>query len=143
MNNKSKVPFFRLNCKMRRLKMFPLHRGETHLKSNVKMQLQVQLPLRSPGFHKKNLRSWLSGQIKSIVLITDLFHSLNDNYETYISFGQMVIVHEDHMEKREKASKALDEIVDWKRYRKDKPENIIILSSFQLKKVRGSTRCLA
>ena len=48
----------------------------------------------------------------------------------------MVIVHEYHVENREKASKALDEIVDWQRYRKDKPENIIILSSFQLKKVR-------
>ena len=48
----------------------------------------------------------------------------------------MAIVHEDHMEKREKSSKALDEIVNWKGYRKDKPENIIILSSFQLKRVR-------
>ena len=55
----------------------------------------------------------------------------------YIAFGQMVVVHEHHVEKREKASKALDEIVDWQRYRKDKPENIIILSSFQLKKVKA------
>ena len=52
----------------------------------------------------------------------------------------MAIVHEDHVEKREKDSKALDEIVDWKRYRKDKPKNIIILSSFQLKKFRTVLR---
>ena len=38
-------------------------------------------------------------------LITELFHSLNDIYETYIAFGQMVVVHEDHVEKREKASR--------------------------------------
>ena len=69
-------------------------------------------------------------------LITELFHNLNDIYETHIAFGQMVVVLEYHMEKRGKASKAFDQIVDWKRYMKDKPENIIILSSFQLKKVR-------
>ena len=45
-------------------------------------------------------------------LITDLFHSLNDIYETYIDFGQMVVVLEYHVEKREKASKAYDDIVD-------------------------------
>ena len=48
----------------------------------------------------------------------------------------MAIVLEDHVEKREKDLKAYDDIVDWKRYMKDKPENIIILSNFQLKKVR-------
>ena len=63
-------------------------------------------------------------------LITKLFHSLNDIYETYIDFGQMAVVHEDHVEKRDKASKAYDEILDWKRYMKDKPENIIILGNF-------------
>ena len=54
----------------------------------------------------------------------------------------MVVVHEDHVEKREKDLKDLDEIVDWQRYRKDKPENIIILSSFQLKKFRAILRAL-
>ena len=52
----------------------------------------------------------------------------------------MVVVHEYHVEKREKYSKDLDDIVEWKRYRKDKPENIIILSSFQLKKVKAILR---
>ena len=45
-------------------------------------------------------------------LITDLFHSLNDIYETYIAFGPMDVVLEDHMEKREKDSKVYDDIVD-------------------------------
>ena len=48
----------------------------------------------------------------------------------------MDVVLEDHMEKREKVSKAYDDIVDWQRYMKHKPENIIIVNSFQLKKVR-------
>ena len=48
----------------------------------------------------------------------------------------MVVVLEDHVEKREKNSKAFDEIVDWQTSMKDKPENIIILSNFQLKKVK-------
>ena len=42
----------------------------------------------------------------------------------------MVVVLEYHVEKREKASKAYDEIVDWQRYMKDKPKKIIILSNF-------------
>ena len=31
-------------------------------------------------------------------LITELFDSLNDIYETYITFGQMAVVHEDDVE---------------------------------------------
>ena len=42
---------------------------------------------------------------------------------------------EDQVERREKDSKAYDDVVDWQRYTKDKPKNITILSSFQLKKV--------
>ena len=45
-------------------------------------------------------------------LITDLFHTLNDIYETHIAFVQMVVVLEDQVEKREKYSKAYDDIVD-------------------------------
>ena len=63
-------------------------------------------------------------------LITDLFQTLNDIYETHIAFGQMSIVLEEQVEKREKSSKAYDDILDCQRYMKDKPKNIIILSSF-------------
>ena len=78
-------------------------------------------------------------------LITDFFQTFNDIYETHIDFGQMSVVLEEQVEKREKASKAYDDILDWQRYMKDKPENIIILSSFQLKKVKtqNSTMFLA
>ena len=61
---------------------------------------------------------------------------MDDIYETYISFGKMYVFLEDQVEKRDQASKSYDAIVYWKRYMKYKPENIIILSSFQLKKVK-------
>ena len=43
--------------------------------------------------------------------ITNLFQNLNDIYETHIDFGQMFVVLEDQVEKREKASKAYDAII--------------------------------
>ena len=46
---------------------------------------------------------------------------MNDIYETHISFGQMSIVLEKQVQKREQASKAYDAILDWQRYMKDKP----------------------
>ena len=55
---------------------------------------------------------------------------MNDIYETHIAFGQMSIVLEEQVEKREKDSKAYDVILDWQRYMKDKPENITILPPF-------------
>ena len=65
-----------------------------------------------------------------------MVQTLNHSYETHIAFGQMFVVLEEQVEKREQASKAYDDILDWQRYMKDKPKNITILSSFQLKKVR-------
>ena len=51
-------------------------------------------------------------------LITELFETVNDIYETHIASGQMSIVLEYQVEKREQASKAYDAILDWKRYMK-------------------------
>ena len=45
-------------------------------------------------------------------LITELFQTMNDIYETDIAFGQMSIVLKEWVEKREKASKAYDTILD-------------------------------
>ena len=70
------------------------------------MQLQVQLPLCYPGFQKRNLKNWL------------------------------FVVLEDRVENREKSSKAYDAIIDRQRYMNDKPEKIIILKIFSLKKVK-------
>ena len=52
----------------------------------------------------------------------------------------MSVTLEDQVDRREKYSKAYDEVVYWKRYMKDRPENITILSSFQLKKDRTILR---
>ena len=54
-------------------------------------------------------------------MISELFQNLDDIFETHIAFGKMSIVLEDQVEKREQASKAYANILDWKRYKKDKP----------------------
>ena len=47
-----------------------------------------------------------------------------------------IVVLQDLVAKRERASKDYDDILDWQRYMKDKSENIIILSIFSAEKVR-------
>ena len=65
-----------------------------------------------------------------------MFMTVDDIFETYVAFDKMSITLEEQTCKRQQASKAYDAILDWQRYMKDKPENITILGSFQLKKVR-------
>ena len=69
-------------------------------------------------------------------LISELFKTLHSIFETHLAFDNISTTPEDQVGRREKASKAYDDVVDWKRYMKDKPKNITILSSFQMKKVR-------
>ena len=69
-------------------------------------------------------------------LITEMFRTLDDIFETYVSFDKSFVTLETQTANREQYSKAYDAIVDWRRYMKDKPEGITILSSFQLKNVR-------
>ena len=45
-------------------------------------------------------------------------------------FDKMFVVLEDLVEKRQQASKAYDEVVDWKRYMKDKPNNVTLITNF-------------
>ena len=49
-------------------------------------------------------------------LISELFQTLDDIFETHTTFGKMSIILEDQVEKREQASKFYDNILDWKRY---------------------------
>ena len=60
--------------------------------------------------------------------------------ETHVAFGKMSVTLEEHVAKREQASKAYDDLLYWQRYMKDRPEDITILSSFQLKKF-GTVLC--
>ena len=69
-------------------------------------------------------------------LISELFKTLDSIFETHLAFDKMSATMEDQVERREKDSTAYDDVVDWKRYTKDKPNNFTILSSFRLKKVR-------
>ena len=52
----------------------------------------------------------------------------------------MFVVLEYLVRKRKQASKSYDEVTDWKRYMKDKPDNITILTNFQFKKIRTILR---
>ena len=72
--------------------------------------------------------------------MTELFKTLNDILENRVAFGKMSVTLEEQEAKREQASKAYDDIVDWQRYMKDRLENITILNNFQLKKVRTVLR---
>ena len=69
-------------------------------------------------------------------------HILPDNsiFETHLVFDKMSVTLKDQVDRREEAFKAYDDVVDWQRYMKDRPKNITILSSYQLKKVRTILR---
>ena len=66
-------------------------------------------------------------------LVCELFRTLADIFETHTVFDQMSLVLEDLIEKRKHASKAYDEFTDWKRYMKERPNNITLLTPFQFK----------
>ena len=73
-------------------------------------------------------------------MVCELFKILDDIFETHMVFDNMSIVLEDSVEKRQQASKAYDEVVDWKRYMKDKPDNVTLLTNFQFKRTRTILR---
>ena len=57
-----------------------------------------------------------------------------------MTFDKLSIVLEDLVEKRKQASKDYDEVSDWKRYMKDKLDNVTFLTNFQFKKVKTILR---
>ena len=73
-------------------------------------------------------------------LVSELFKALHNIFEAHMTFDKMSIVLEDLVEKRQQVSKAYDEVTYWKRYMKDKPDNVTFLTNFQFKKVRTILR---
>ena len=63
-------------------------------------------------------------------LISELFNTFDNIFKTDVTFDKMSLALEDLVNKRTQASKAYDEVVDWKMYMKYKPCNITILSNF-------------
>ena len=57
-----------------------------------------------------------------------------------MTFDKMSVVLEDLVEKRQQASKVYDEVTYWKRYMKDKLDNVTFLTNFQFKKVKTILR---
>ena len=54
-------------------------------------------------------------------LVTELFKTMDDILETHVDFGKMSVTLENQVFKREKYSKAYDDILDWQRHMKDRP----------------------
>ena len=69
-------------------------------------------------------------------MVYELFKTIDNIFETHMVFDKKYVVLEDLVEKRQQALKAYDEVMDWKRYKKDKLENVTFFTNFQLKKVR-------
>ena len=67
-------------------------------------------------------------------MVCELFKTLDDIFETHMVFDKMSIVLEDLIEKRQHASKSYDEVADWKRYMKERPNNITLLTHFQFER---------
>ena len=63
-------------------------------------------------------------------LICELFKTLDDIFKIHMVFDKMSVVLEELIEKRQQASKAYDEVTDWQRYMKEKPNNITLLTTF-------------
>ena len=101
------------------------------------MQLQVQLPVPFLSFPHQEFK-YFSIQINQehCELLIEIFNTLDDVMETHVTFEKMYVTIEEQEDKREQASKSYDDTLDRKRYMKDRPQNITILSSFQMKKVR-------
>ena len=70
-------------------------------------------------------------------LVIELFKTLDNIFETHMTFDRMSVVLEDLVEKRQQASKAYDEVTDWKRYMKDKQDNVTFLTNFEFKSLGG------
>ena len=75
-------------------------------------------------------------------MVCELFNTLADIFEAHTVFDKMFVVLEDLIEERKQASKVYDEVTDWQRYMKDKPDNITLLTNFQFKRARTILRDL-
>ena len=73
-------------------------------------------------------------------LICELFKTLDDIFETHVVFEKMSVVLEDLIKKRQQASKAYEEVTDWKRHMKDMPNTITLLTTFQFKRAKTILR---
>ena len=67
-----------------------------------------------------------------------LFEGLNEMKETNNSFEWQSNLIYDHNQRRKEATKAYDNLVDWKRYIKERPEDVTILDKIKLRRIKIS-----
>ena len=66
------------------------------------------------------------------------FEGLNEIQETYNAFENQYDLLYDHNQRRKEESKAYDNLVDWKRYMKERPEYVPILDKIKLRRIKIS-----
>ena len=69
-------------------------------------------------------------------MVCELFKTLDNIFETHMVYVKMSVVLEDLVEKRQKASKAYDKVIDWQSYMKEKQDNVTFLTNFHLKRIK-------
>ena len=67
-----------------------------------------------------------------------LFEGLNEIQETYNAFEHQSDLLYDHNQRRKYATKDYDNMVDWKRYIKDRPKYVPILDKIKLRRINIS-----
>ena len=75
-----------------------------------------------------------------MIFFCELFKTLDNIFETHMVFGKISVVLEYLVEKRQQASNAYDEVVDWKKHTKYKPDNVTLLTNLQLKMIKTILR---
>ena len=71
-------------------------------------------------------------------LLVELFERLNEIQGTFNSFEHQSNVLYDHNKRRKDSTKSLDNVVDWQRYIKDKPEDVPILDKIKMRRAKIS-----
>ena len=92
------------------------------------MQLQVKSSSSFSKFSQEEFKEISTRTNKEHYdLVCELFKTLADIFETHMVFDKMSVVLEDLIEKRQQASKAYDEVADWQRYIKERPDKSLFL----------------
>ena len=84
----------------------------------------------------QELASKIQHDLNKVML--GLFEGLNYIQETYNSFEHQFDLLYDHNKTRKHATKYYDDMVDWTRYIKDKPEDVPILDKIKLRRIKIS-----
>ena len=67
-----------------------------------------------------------------------MFEGFNEVQETYNAFKHQYDILHDHNKRRNEATRDFDNLVDWKRYIKDIPADLLVLEKGKIKRIQVS-----